>query len=100
MVVIQTANCGIIDKNEGLWPMHALKQQRPELEDHPTLLKFSQEASSLMHAVESMLKIVTQNCPLSFHSSFGLLFDLPLVQWEVFASVDATDVTRCLQANL
>lgn len=63
MVVIQIAICGIIEKHQGLRLIHALKQHRPELEDHPSLLKFSQEASSLTHAVESMLKIATENSP-------------------------------------
>lgn len=49
-------------------------------------------------------KVASQNSRSSLRSSFRLLFDLPLVQGRgaggVSASVDATDVTRCLQANL
>lgn len=75
--------------------MYTIKQHRPQSEDDPALLKFSGGLQ-----FDACGRVDAENSPLSFHSSFGRLFDLPLVQWEVFASVDATDVTRCLQANL
>lgn len=37
---------------------------------------------------------------LSFQRNFGLLFNVSLVEWEVFTSADAIDVISCLPANL